>query len=68
MCKVTEFGGPSVTLHGYGGAVARLYLREFHFTLKGATRFSPAGAPSWVTQTRVFSYNDLEGFHRKALS
>jgi len=65
---VTEFGDPSVTLYGYDGKVARLYFREFRFALKGATRPSSAGAPSWVTQAKVFSYNDLEGFYRKAFS
>ena len=64
--KVTKIGGPAVTLCGSYGELARAHPTNFTWLGKIVGASSPASASSRVTQTSVFSYNDLEGFRRKA--
>ncbi|MGA3324150.1 MAG: hypothetical protein ABSF45_06730 [Terriglobia bacterium] len=67
--KVTEFGGPSVTLYGYDGEAGRLHFRRFHFTREGAASvFISRCSVMGYTNEGVFSYNERQGFYRKAFS
>jgi len=67
--KVTEFGGPSVTLCGHDGEVGHHHFREFHFAPEGAASvFISLCSVMGYTNEGVFSYNERQGFYRKAFS